>query len=65
VGETQHFAAATYCLCHDDARAVAAVRAALETGYSRDFLLGDDDLARLANNPVFRQAVGQKQVADH
>jgi len=64
-GETQHFAAATYCLCRDDARAVAAVRAALDVGYSREFLLGDDDLARLANNPVFRQAVGQKPVADH
>jgi tetratricopeptide (TPR) repeat protein/TolB-like protein len=64
-GRTHHFAAAVFCLCHDDARAVAALRAALDTGYSREFLLADDDLARLANNSVFSRAVGRQQATVH
>jgi tetratricopeptide (TPR) repeat protein len=64
VGETQHFAAATYCLCHDDTRALSAIRAALDSGYSRDFLLGDDDLARLAKHPIF-SSVGGSPTGGH
>jgi serine/threonine-protein kinase len=47
-------------LSGDDGAAVSALKDAVDHGYSVELLRSEDDLARLANVPGFRQLVAQK-----